>query len=463
MKFTMKAKLLRKFFAGIASLVLLLIFAFLLSRAVPGDPVQRVMMADLPKMKADVTMQRKHYASLYRQMGLDLPVFYISISSLALPDSFQRVPDKRFREFLLAISYWCGNPQLSYEWCSEIYNSPLQYHIPMIVNSVKTRSAAEVDTLIKRELLSGSQYGRITNEWNILKRSHEFSSWKKWVPIVHFSLHNQFHYWLFGNHEPDSLLKNTGILNGDLGRSWVRGIDVISAIKFPFLLTVIIAILVLLICLPFSLLFSGWLTLYSESWISNKLISFMVFLYAVPSFWVGTMLLIFLSNPHYLSIFPSASPVLISNQGIYGWIISLTSQWYYFIIPVVAIGYSTLVYLIQMTYEQLKEELQKPYVVTLRAKGCSESSIIFRSAMKNALVPVIVATLSVFPMLMSGTIIIDFLFSLPGLGTLISQACEQKDFPVICGILLMTGVVTIISFFVTEVLTLYVDPRMRTV
>ena len=80
--------------------------------------------------------------------------------------------------------------------------------------------------------------------------------------------------------------------------------------------------------------------------------------------------------------------------------------------------------------------------------------------MKNVLVPVLVGLMSVFPVLVGGSVIIDFLFSLPGIGGVMAQACDQRDFPVVGGVLLLTGFVTIFSFFVTDIITAKLDPRI---
>ncbi|MBL0098066.1 MAG: ABC transporter permease subunit [Bacteroidetes bacterium] len=127
------------------------------------------------------------------------------------------------------------------------------------------------------------------------------------------------------------------------------------------------------------------------------------------------------ANPNQINIFPSAGPELVTRGGIFIWMMSLINHWQYFIVPAVVLAYSTIVYLTQMTYELLHEELQKPYVTTLRAKGASENSILGIYVMKNVLVPVLVGLMSVFPVLVGGSVIIDFLFFLTrnrcGLGT----------------------------------------------
>ena len=120
-----------------------------------------------------------------------------------------------------------------------------------------------------------------------------------------------------------------------------------------------------------------------------------------------------------------------------------------------------MIYLSQLVFELLKDELQKPYVMTLRAVGSSERKIIFYYSMKNVLVPLIVSGMSVFPLLLGGSVIIDFLFTMPGAGSLMLQACDQKDFPIISGVLFVSGLVTMLSFALTDLFTSQVNPLIR--
>jgi peptide/nickel transport system permease protein len=109
----------------------------------------------------------------------------------------------------------------------------------------------------------------------------------------------------------------------------------------------------------------------------------------------------------------------------------------------------------------LLEETAKPYVVTLRAKGLSESQILFSRALKNITVPYIISLLNLFPALISGSIIMDYLFTLNGMGTIIIQACDVRDFPVIAGVLLIVGGFTILIYPLTDVLVALIDPRLK--
>jgi peptide/nickel transport system permease protein len=101
-------------------------------------------------------------------------------------------------------------------------------------------------------------------------------------------------------------------------------------------------------------------------------------------------------------------------------------------------------------------------VVTLRAKGLSEGQILFSRAMKNITVPYIISMLNLFPVLISGSIIMDYLFTLNGMGTIVIQACDARDFPVIAGVLLIIGGITIFIYPIADFFASLVDPRLKT-
>ncbi len=445
-----------KLYRVLSGFILLVIVSFLISRSLPGNPVKSMTSGSSQHFVTTDDARLKNAEALYRKLGFHRPLFYLGLSSLAVPDSFKRLPDERFRNFLISISYWSGHPDASYAWC-KIYcnkiNGSYDKNTPQIIGE-------KLDSLLAVLHLTSDERFTLRSNWKLLEISSRENYWKRWVPALNFSMDNRFHYWMFGTKSDDfsSNKPERGFLHGSLGKSWIRGMEVKDAVMFPFLLTFLLALLTLCISMPLSLLTGAWLTNYRHLKSTGYFRSFLVFLYSIPPFWIGTLMLLSFSNPNYLNCFPSSSPVLICDSGILHWLGSVIAQWHHFIIPVFVISYSTVVYLTQMTYELLIEELHKPYVLTLRAKGFSENRIIYRSAMKNILVPVLVSTMSIFPALMGGMVIVDYLFTLPGIGAVLSQACDQRDFPVVGGVMLLTGTMTLISFFITDVLTSYIDP-----
>ena len=454
----MKSIMIKRFLQTLVSLILLVFFSFFLSRVLPGDPAKYILTFNNSQVVSSQEGRTKSYERQYRQMGLHLPYFYFSMESRLLPDSFVHLPDNDFKFLLCSLSYYSGNPSLSYSVVKMLVEGREN---EIFISSFQTVGiSTAVDDMLAKNDVSGINKNLLVNLTK-LKADHNDHYWKRWIPSIQWNAENQFHLWCFGGKSEGNGFVSEGIVQGDFGKSWTRGGDVFEMMKYPFLLTFFLSVFVLVITFPLALLMGGWLTFYQRKWYAKIQKPLLIFTYSIPAFWMGTALLLFFSNPRMLDWFPSASPVLETNSGFFPWFFSLCFQWKYLIIPLFALGYSTLIYLSQLVFELLKDELQKPYVMTLRAVGSSERKIIFYYSMKNVLVPLIVSGMSVFPLLLGGSVIIDFLFTMPGAGSLMLQACDQKDFPIISGVLFVSGLVTMLSFALTDLFTSQVNPLIR--
>lgn len=454
----MKGVLIRRCWQSVVALLLLVLFSFFISRVLPGDPAKYILTFNNSQIVSSAEGKAKSYERQYRKMGLHLPFFYLSMESRLLPDSLIHFPDSEFKLLVCSLSYYSGDPKLSWHVANEL----------MAIKD-KTSFYSKLQTsdasLTIEEFIVHAQTMNLSHELLLeldeLKEGHLKNYWKRWIPKFQWHSNNQFHHWCFGKSSDNNGWLENGIVKGDFGVSWIRGDKVLTTMKYPFLLTSLLSVFILLSTFPLALLLGGWLTLKQNKWYAQLLKPLQIFIYSIPTFWMGTALLWIFANPRMLDWLPSAAPVLITGEGSLIWIHSIISKGEYLIIPLITLAYSTIIYLSQMVFELLKEELNKPYVMTLRAMGCSERRIVFYLAMKNILVPVIVSGMSVFPLLLGGSVIIDFLFTMPGLGSLLLQACDQKDFPVISGVLFFSGLVTILSFTLTDLLASFVNPLIR--
>jgi ABC-type dipeptide/oligopeptide/nickel transport system permease component len=454
----MKAILIKRLLQSLVALLLLVLFSFFVSRVLPGDPAKYIFAFNNSQVVSSPVGRAKSYELQYRKMGLHQPYFYVSMESKLLPDSIIHLPDNDFKFLLCSLSYYSGNPELSLRVAKELMTFKDKTFLYSKFQS------SEVSVAIDKFLANDQAFNlskALINDLHLMKENHSKNYWKRWLPKFCWNSSNQFQQWCFGESSSNYGLTGFGIINGDFGVSWIRGDNVLTLMKYPFLLTLLISVFILMITFPLALLMGGWLSLNQGRWYARIQLPLHIFIYSIPTFWMGTALLWIFANPRMLDWLPTAAPVLKTNDGLLNWMFSLISQGEYLIIPLVTLGYSTVIYLSQMVLELLKDELQKPYVMMLRAIGCSESRIIFYHAMKNILVPVIVSGMSVFPMLLGGSVIIDFLFTMPGIGTLLLQACDQKDFPVISGILFFSGLATIVSFTLTDLLASYANPLIR--
>jgi ABC-type dipeptide/oligopeptide/nickel transport system permease component len=164
-----------------------------------------------------------------------------------------------------------------------------------------------------------------------------------------------------------------------------------------------------------------------------------------------------------LNILPSSGPLLDTTGSVWNWFNSFFSQWNYLVLPLLVFSASSVFYIAQLTCEVLWAEFEKPYALTLLSKGFERSFIIRNQLLGNAKIPVYVTMISVFPALVSGSLLLDYFFSLNGMGSIIVQAHASKDIPLITGAFLLSGVVSMLTFFLSDYLVSVIDPRGKKV
>lgn len=423
---------------------ILLFSSFSLSRMVPGDPAARILTTQSGSLNADESLKKIHYEQLYRSYGLHLPLFYFSVSSMAVPDSFEAIPGRLFSRQLVALSQWSGQAEASYRFC-KAYLPLMNDHggVPSVEDG--DDFLQQVDGFFNHYQSANVLQRDAKSAWMALKKERAHCSWKRLVPVIAFHDDNQFHRWLFGA----DMSNVGGILHGDWGVSWISGRDVWKVQRYPLALTTMMAILVLVTAFPVAILVGGWMACYEKSRYVKWLSALGVFVYALPGFWIGTLLMVFFCSPAWLNCFPSSVPVLETNAGWWHWLRSLVTQAENFALPFFVILYSSMIYLTQSAFKLMADECKKNYARALLAKGLSMRQVVFRHAFRNCFPTLLVMTLSIFPLLMGGAVAIEFLFSMPGVGSMLVSACESRDFPMIAASLFFVGFISLLSFILT--------------
>jgi peptide/nickel transport system permease protein len=173
---------------------------------------------------------------------------------------------------------------------------------------------------------------------------------------------------------------------------------------------------------------------------------------SIPNFWLATMLLLFLPG----RILPIAS-IGIYVRFFTNPIANLTVM----VLPAFSLGVVLAAVLMRFVRSSLLEVLGQDYVRTARAKGLRERWVINRHALRNALIPVITVIGFQAGYLLGGTVVIEDVFALPGMGRLALNAIAQRDYPVVQGVVLIIALLFVLSNIVVDVLYAYVDPRVR--
>jgi peptide/nickel transport system permease protein len=170
---------------------------------------------------------------------------------------------------------------------------------------------------------------------------------------------------------------------------------------------------------------------------------------STPIFVLGLILqLVFI---RYFSIIPGV------GYGTKGFM----DSFYHLILPTIALGTIPLAMISRMTRSTLLEQMNSDHVRTARAKGVQELAVVYKHALKNALIPIVTVIGNYFAMLMAGAIITEKVFSWPGLGSVMISAIEKRDMPVVMGSVLVLAMIFVLTNIIVDISYAYIDPRVR--
>jgi peptide/nickel transport system permease protein len=172
---------------------------------------------------------------------------------------------------------------------------------------------------------------------------------------------------------------------------------------------------------------------------------------ALPNFWVALVLVAIFSVS--LRLLPAIGYIQ-PGTSLSGWVKSL-------VLPVVVLSAPAIGIIAQQTRSSMLEVLDSPYIRTLRAGGLGRTSLIYRHALRNAAISIITVVGLTFVSLLSGTVIAETVFALPGLGGLAVQATSRHDLPVIQGLVLYFTVIVIIVNLIVDIIYAWLNPRIR--
>jgi peptide/nickel transport system permease protein len=181
-------------------------------------------------------------------------------------------------------------------------------------------------------------------------------------------------------------------------------------------------------------------------------VTFLAFLgLAMPDFWLAILLIIvFAANLHWL---PAIGYVPLA-EGFWPWFSHL-------ILPSIAVGTAFSAIVARMIRSSMLEVLNADYMQVARSKGLGEMTLILRHAFPNALIPVITVIGIAFALLMSGTVVVENVFAIKGLGRLLIQSILNRDYPVVQGSILVVSAIFVFSNLLVDLLYTIVDPRIR--
>lgn len=243
------------------------------------------------------------------------------------------------------------------------------------------------------------------------------------------------------------------LLQGNFGHSIDSNVPVLEIIQNYFGNTVALTSLVIVVTVPISVVLGVWLSLHRDSKLDRIIVSSSIVFKAVPGFVIAIWLMMFFSTS-VLHILPAAS-LLIPNESPY-------SQLEFLILPILTLALSLIPYLMRLVRGSMIDALESEYVTSARLRGIPERRIIWKHVLPNALVPVVQGTALTIRVLLSGALIIEVVFSYPGIGNALNAAIEMRDIPTIQAIVLLLTICVVVVNLIADLITTLLTPKIRT-
>ncbi len=485
----------RRLFYFLPVLVIISLLSFIISRMAPGDPADRMVQVQTGAGSHMLTEQRLIQKEEWRKkLGLDLPLFYVTLQALSEPDWLGKIypEQKRYATERLISRY--GNPDAVRNWQQSLLelnktlaitgmnlnNDSLNIPVKDAISGIKLE-LSRLDFLTDEQPVQNS-LAHIQN----LARSHGTLSpllaslehavetcrqmqitatpWLNFIPTLRFHPDNQYHRWIFGDGNwltGEGPVFSKGIIRGDFGTSYQTGLPVktelFKAMRWSLLLAVLTLLLSYLVSIPVGLMAAfrpgGRFDLISGS--------ILFFQFSLPAFWVATMLLLVFANPDALRWFPASGVMPVTGYPEKAGLaekISLTLP--YLVLPLICFSYAFIAYVGRTLRASVISEMKNDYIRTARAKGLGNWQVLFRHAFRNSTLPLITTFAGAFPMVIGGSVIIETIFSIPGMGMETVHAIQHQNYPVVVAIFTLTGVLTLTGYLAGDLLYSKADPRI---
>jgi peptide/nickel transport system permease protein len=242
-----------------------------------------------------------------------------------------------------------------------------------------------------------------------------------------------------------------GIVQGDFGISMWTGRSVAYEIGIRLELSLQVAVMATILAVLLALPLGTLSAVFKDTWIDQSIRVFSIAGLAVPSFWLGMIVILLL-----LTWFSWIPPLTFTSLWVDPWANLSQLIW-----PALAVGYRYSAVSTRMMRSSILEVLQEDYIRTARAKGVVERLVVARHAMRNALLPVVTVIGLEFAFLIGGLVVTEQVFNLNGIGRLFVQAVARSDYTMIQALVLLVSVFFVLVNFVMDLMYAFLDPRIR--
>lgn len=232
-------------------------------------------------------------------------------------------------------------------------------------------------------------------------------------------------------------------LHFDFGNSYTNGVPIRTEILQRFSYTLRVAVFSILIALTLGIPLGVTAAVNRGTWKDDTALTISLLGISVPSFWLGLVMAIVFA----LKL---------------GWLpASGVGSFKYYILPCLSVSFSGIASLTRQTRSSMLEVIRSDYIVTARAKGASERTVVYKHALRNALIPIVTQAGAIFGVLMGGALINETIFGIPGIGSYMVTAIKGRDYPAIEGAVVLVAVAFGIVMLLVDILYAFIDPRIR--
>ena len=468
--------LLKRILIFIPTLFVIALLSFWLSKKAPGDPILLFNQGSLIEagLINDVKQSRKIYENTAERLGLDKPPFYFQFTSYAFPDTLYRILIKDHRISLkeMAIEFGKWDHIQDYYLKIQACQNALNHATSLTSTPAFNRANAQIKQLYTWEssaiamnrhnalgqvLMADSVSSvQVRNAFRQMDASFQQmidqpQRWRLFIPRFHwYGFDNQFHNWL------------SKFLVGDFGVSYRDGElvakKIAPALRRTILLNGMAIVLAFLLAIPIGVVTA----IYEGKPLDRWMMSFLFGLYSLPVFWIGTLLIVFLTTPEYgADWFPTMGLKDNNLSNDSSWWIKLVDLLHHLVLPLFCLVYPSLAFIARQMRNSTIKVLKTPYVMAAKAKGLKTHQILRRHVFGNAMFPIITLIAAIFPFLLAGAFIVEFLFNINGMGLVTVRAIFEQDWPIVFTILMLSALFTVIGILVADVLYQLFDPRIR--
>lgn len=496
--------ILKRILYFIPTLFFISLFTFGLSKIAPGDPVELRMAGGLQSgnsnQQSDKLAGEKQYLAMKEKLGLDIPSFYFDFTSSSISDTLYKITRKNEKETLEGLTEQYGNwseiqdyylalKNLESESFKVEKNDNSYAGLKSLANNYnKLINTSEND---KINLFLGKMEEAINTEVNVeidsvttekqmplasmkpsfekLKASYETvksqaTPIKNWIPkFVWYGAKNQYHVWLFGNTafiDKDDPNIKYGFFRGDFGTSYLDGRPVKSIIWEAVGITVQLNIVALFIGVMVSIPLGVSLAKRRGTKFDRGTSIFLFILYSLPDFWVATMFIVYFTTPDYgMDWFPTYG---LTTQGLENapFFTRFLDLLHHLVLPIIVMTYGTFTYSARQMRGSMIGVMQQDYIRTAVAKGLSDRVVTWKHTFRNSLIPIITMFAGILPSLIGGSMIIEIIFNINGMGRAAFTAVLARNYPVMFTVLMFSAILVMISMLLADLMYAAVDPRI---